>query len=155
MTTPLMIVTASLSSGIACVAHGLQESTRLIEKILVTDHTTRESTLFVGDAEFHTSKSGPYPNHQMRISVRPALGYAALNYMDHDDPHMSVANSHNPQRPAFDVNLIFSGATGMLFPRTSAIPIAAARRALHEWLRTRKRPTCIEWLPFDTYPANE
>jgi hypothetical protein len=155
MTTPPMIVTASLSSGIACIAHGLSKSTRLIEKVLATEHTTWETTLYVGDIEFHTSKAGPYPNHQMRVSVRPAVGYAALNYMDHDDPQMSIANSYNPQRPPPEVNLIFSGITGLLFPRSAAIPVAAARRALDEWLRTRKRPTCIEWRPFDTYNANE
>jgi hypothetical protein len=31
-----------------------------------------------------------------RISVRPSAGVAALNYIDHDDQQMSIANSYNP-----------------------------------------------------------
>lgn len=150
MTTPTMIVTASLSSGIACITRGLTQSSQLVDQILATDHATWETRLYVGDIEYHTSKSGPFPNHQMRVSARPATGYAALNYTDHDDPEMSIAYSYNRQNPPPDVPLIFNGMTGMLFPRSAAIPIPAARQALHEWLHTRKRPTCIEWRPFDT-----
>jgi hypothetical protein len=111
----------------------------------------RGTSLSVGDVEFHSTKQGPYPNHQLRISVRPSAGVAALNYTDHDDPQMSIANSYNPKRPLPDVDLIFSGATGSVFPRTAVIPIADARNALTEWLETRKRPTCIEWHPYDEY----
>ena len=71
--------------------------------------------------------------------------------MDHDDPQMAIANSYNPKRPLPDVALVFNGATGALFPRSAAIPIAAAGRALVEWLTTRKRPTCIAWRPYDAY----
>jgi Immunity protein Imm1 len=115
------------------------------------DHVDWETTLSVGDVEFHSTKQGPYPNHQLRISVRPSAGVAALNYTDHDDPRMSIANSYNPKRPLPYVDLIFSGATGAVFPRTAVIPIADARQALTEWLNTRQRPTCIEWRPYDEY----
>lgn len=129
----------------------MQEATALIDEILATDHVDWETTLFVGEEEFYTTKQGPIPNHQLRISVRPAAGVAALNYIDHDDPEMSVANSFNPRRPLPEVHLIFNGSTGAVFPRTAVIPIADARVALLEWLETRKRPTRIEWRPYDRH----
>ncbi len=146
-----MIVTASLTTGIARVAHGTTASAHLIDQIVRTDHVDWETTLYVGDVEFHCTKDGPFPNHQLRVSVRPSAGYAALNYMDHDDPQMPVANSFNPKRPPPEVHLIFNGSTGSVFPRTAAISVVDARKALTEWLETRKRPTCIEWRPFDAY----
>lgn len=129
----------------------MQESILLVDEILRTDHVDWETTLIVGDVEFHKSKEGPFPDHQLRVSVRPSVGLAALNYLDNDDPDMPIANSFNPKRPLPEVNLIFNGTTGAVFPRTAAIPVSDARDALVEWLRTRKRPTCIEWRPYDSY----
>jgi immunity protein Imm1 of predicted polymorphic toxin system len=147
-----MIVTASLTTDVARVTRGMSASVRLIDEILTLDHVEWETTLYVGDVEFHQTKDeGPFPNHQLRISVRPSAGLAALNYMDHDDPEMSIANSYNPKRPLPDVDLIFNGSTRAVFPRAALIPIAQARKALIEWLQTRKRPTCIEWRPYDAY----
>ena len=146
-----MIVTASLTTGIARVAHGITASEDLVNELVRTDHVEWETTMYVGDVEFHCTKDGPFPNHQLRLSVRPSVGYAALNYMDHDDAQMPIANSFNPERPLPDVHLIFNGSTGSVFPRAAAIPIVDARTALVEWLETRKRPTCIEWRPFDAY----
>jgi hypothetical protein len=146
-----MILTASLTTGVARVAHGMLASVRLIDEILTTDHVEWETTLSVGDVEFRHTKDGPFPNHQFRISVRPSAGFAALNYMDHDDPEMPIANSFNAKRPLPAVDLIFNGTTGSVFPRTAVIPVTDARRAFIEWLETWKRPTCIEWRPYDTY----
>jgi hypothetical protein len=151
MAAPGMLVTASLTTGIARVTHGMAASVQLVEEILRTDHVEWETTLSIGDVEFRTSRDGPFPNHQLRISVRPSAGYAALNYMDHDDPEMSIANSYNPRRPLPDVGLIFNGSIGSVFPRAAAIPILDARKGLMEWLHTRARPTCIQWRPFDAY----
>jgi hypothetical protein len=78
-----VIVTASLTTGIARVSHGIIASAQLVDEIFRTDHVEWETTLHVGDVEFHCTKDGPFPNHQLRISVRPSVGYAALNYMDH------------------------------------------------------------------------
>ncbi|MEU0795091.1 Imm1 family immunity protein [Amycolatopsis sp. NPDC005961] len=146
-----MLLTASLTTGVARVTSGMQESILLVDEILRTDHVDWETTLIVGDVEFHKSKEGPFPDHQLRVSVRPSVGLAALNYLDNDDPDMPIANSFNPKRPLPEVNLIFNGTTGAVFPRTAAIPVSDARDALVEWLRTRKRPTCIEWRPYDSY----
>lgn len=146
-----MIVTASLTTGIARVARGMPASVRLVDLVLRTDHPEWETTMYVGDIEYHRTKDGPYPSHQMRISVRPASGYAALNYIDHNDPHMPIANSFNTHQPTPEVRLIFNGTTGSIFPPSAAIPIAHARTAMIEWLRTRKRPTCIAWQAFDNY----
>jgi hypothetical protein len=145
------IVTASLTSGIACVAHGMAESVNLIDDIIRMNHVEWETILLVGTVEFHSSKAGPFPNHQLRVSVRPSAGFAALNYIDHDDPILTIANSFNPKRPLPDVKLIFNGSTGSAFPRSAAIPIVEAREALLEWLETWKRPSCIEWQPYDAY----
>ena len=145
------ILTASLTTGVARVTHGMQESVSLIDEILTLDHTDWETTLMVGDVEFHQTAEGPYPDHQMRVSVRPSTGYAALNYADNNDPKLSIANSYSPRRPLPDIYLVFNGTTGSVFPRAAAIPIADARKALREWLRTRRRPTCIEWRPYDAY----
>jgi hypothetical protein len=146
-----MIVTATLTSGVACVARGMTESVNLIDEIIRMDHVEWETILLVGTVEFHSSKAGPFPNHQLRLSVRPSAGFAALNYIDHDDPLLAIANSFNPKRPLPDVKLIFNGSTGSVFPRSAAIPVADARKALLEWLHTWKRPTCIEWRPYDAY----
>ncbi|HEX6360685.1 Imm1 family immunity protein [Actinophytocola sp.] len=146
-----LILTASLTTGVACVAHGMQASVTLIDEILDTEHVIWETTLLVGDVEYRVTKDGPFPNHQLRITVRPSTGFAALNYMDHDDAKLPIANSYNPKRPLPEVDLIFNGATGAVFPRTAAIPIDKARDALREWLITRTRPTCIEWRPYDKY----
>jgi hypothetical protein len=146
-----MILTASLTNGIARVAHGMPEAVELIDKVLTINHDRWETTLFVGDIEFHSSKAGPVPNHQFRVSVATAHGLAALNYMDNDDPGMPIANSYNPRRPVPDVDLIFNGTTGAVFPRTALIPISQARAALLEWIETRKRPTSVEWRPYDSY----
>lgn len=146
-----LVLTASLTTGVVRVAHGMRECTDLIDQILTLDHTDWETTLMVGDVEFHQTTEGPYPDHQMRVSVRPSAGYAALNYTNNSDPAMSIANSYNPSRPLPGIYLIFNGDTGAVFPRVAAIPIADARNALNEWLLTRQRPTCIEWRPYDEY----
>ena len=103
LTTPdareRMIVTASLTSGVACVARGMPESVNLIDEIIRMDHVEWETILLVGTVEFHSSKAGPFPNHQLRVSVRPSTGFAALNYIDHDDPLLAIANSFNPICP--------------------------------------------------------
>jgi hypothetical protein len=146
-----LILTASLTTGVACVTFDMRESIRLVDEILHVDHVHWETTLMVGDVEFHQSRNGPFPNHQLRISVRPSSGFAALTYVDHDDPHMSVANSYNPTRPLPAIDLIFNGDTGAVFPRTAAIHITDARTALIEWLETWRRPTCIAWRPYDAF----
>jgi hypothetical protein len=146
-----LALTASLTIGVARVTHGLRASANLVDEILNMNHVDWETTLLVGEVEFYRTKDGPFPNHQLRISVRPSAGYAALNYTDHDDPEMPIANSYNPKHPLPEVDLIFNGATGSVFPRTAVIPITNARNAMHEWLHTRRRPTCIEWRPYDAY----
>ncbi|MET7997900.1 Imm1 family immunity protein [Amycolatopsis sp. NPDC005232] len=146
-----MILTASLTTGVARVTYGLRESVNLVDAILATDHVHWETTLFVGDVEYRSSKTGPIPNHQLRFSVSTARGLAALNYMDNDDPAMPIANSYNPRRPVHDLDLIFNGSTGAVFPRTALIPVSQTRAALLEWLETRTRPTCVEWRPYDSY----
>jgi Immunity protein Imm1 len=146
-----MIVTASLTTGVARVANGMPAALQLVDLVFRTDHSEWETTMYVGDVEFHRTEDGPYPSHQLRISVRPATGYAALNYIDHDDPHMTIANSFNPQQPPPEVRLIFNGTSGSVFPLSAAIPIGHARAAVIEWLQTRKRPTCIAWQSFDNY----
>ncbi|WP_410664265.1 Imm1 family immunity protein [Amycolatopsis sp. lyj-84] len=147
-----LVVTASLSSGVGRVTRGMATSVALIEEILTIEHISSETTLSIGDIEFYGSKEyGPFPNHQFRVSVRPSIGFAALNYMDHDDKEMPVANSFNPRRPLPEANLIFNGVISSMFPRTAAIPVSDARSALLEWLGTRTRPTCISWVPFDQY----
>jgi hypothetical protein len=151
MTGPDMIVTASLTTGVARAVRGIAASKHLIDQVLRMDHAEWETILYIGDVEFHTTTRGPFPNHQLRVSVQPSTGFAALNYMDHQDPHMSIANSYNAKRPLPEVRLIFNGSIGSIFPRSAAIPIASTRQALDEWLATRKRPTCIEWRPFDVY----
>lgn len=147
MTT--VILTASLTTDVARTAHGMDSSVLLIDEILSTEHVGWETTLYVGDVEFYRTKAGPIPNHQLRISVSPSAKVAALNYLDHDDCAMPSANSFNSQGPHPTVDLIFNGTTGAVFPRDSLIPIANARLALLEWLRTQTRPTCIEWKAFD------
>jgi hypothetical protein len=149
--TSSLIVTASLTTGVVRVVHGITAARRLVDDILSTDHVEWETTMSIGLAEFHRTKAGPFPNHQLRISVRPSAGYAALNYIDHDDPHMPIANSYNPLRPRPRLYLIFNGSTGSVFPRAAALPLGAARDALAEWLETWQRPACIQWRPFDAY----
>lgn len=141
-------MTAALTTGLACVKSGLHDCTRLMDRVLATDHTDWESTMFIGDEEYFRTKKGPFPNHQLRISVDPLRGFAAIAYMDHDDLKMPLAYSLNPRQPAPQVDLIFSGATGAFFPRTCAIPLADARQALIEWLNTRKRPNSIKWCAY-------
>jgi hypothetical protein len=105
-----VIITASLTNGIARVAHGPQEALRLIDLILNTEHTEWETTLAIGEVEYHATSQGPFPNHQFRISVSPRAGLAALNYTDHD-AEQTIMNSFNSARPLPEVDLIFSGTT--------------------------------------------
>lgn len=144
-----LVVTASLTSGVARVTHGLAASVELIDEILALDHAEWESTLNVGDIEYHTSSDGPYPNNQMRVSVRPAARVAALHYADNDDTDLSMGYSLGLLRLPHEVYLVFNGDTGRVFPQSSIIPIVDARSALVEWLHTRRRPTCIQWQPFE------
>ena len=147
-----MTVTASLTTGSVRVTRGIAECTALVEEILGLEHINQETVLWIGDVEFHSSKEGPYPNRQMRVSARPSSQCAALSYTDHDDPNISLVNSFNPREPVqSEVYLIFNGDTGIVFPQSAVIPIADARTALLEWLRTRSLPTSIEWRPFDRY----
>ena len=142
-----LVVTASLTSDVARIARGIPESVELVDEILGLDHVTWESTLHVGDTEYHTSRDGPYPNNQMRVSARPTAGVAALHYVDHDDQEVSAAYSYTPTPPPKRIYLVFNGETGRLFPQSAIIPIKDARAALVEWLHTRKRPRCIDWKP--------
>lgn len=144
-----VVVTALLTTNVVRVTRGIVECMALVEEVLALDHVDQETILWVGDVEFHSSKTGPYPNQQMRISARPSSQCAALSYTDHDDPTVSIVNSFNPEASPPEVYLIFNGDTGDVFPQSAMIPIVDARIALSEWLRTRSLPTCIEWRPFD------
>ncbi|WP_370942552.1 Imm1 family immunity protein [Amycolatopsis sp. cg5] len=144
-------MTASLTNEVACVARSMRESLELIDDTLKLEHLDWESVLYVGDTEYYQTKSGPVPNHQMRVSVRPSSGYGALNYMDHSDSGTPIMNSYNPKRPLPSIDLVFNGSTGAVFPQTAILPIADIRRALVEWIETRSRPTCIKWLPYDMH----
>ncbi|GAA3049367.1 Imm1 family immunity protein [Actinokineospora globicatena] len=145
---PPMIVTATLTTGISRVTNGLRESINLIEEVLETEHVTWETILLIGDHEYRTTLAGPVPNSQFRVSVRPSLGVAALNYTDHDDRDMPIAVTHNPGHPQAGAELIFSGSTGMTFPFGCAVSIESAHLALVEWLHLRRRPTSLQWRPF-------
>jgi hypothetical protein len=129
----------------------MAESVKLIDEIFRIDHVEWETILYVGTVEFHSSKAGPFPNHQLRLSVRPSAGFAALNYTDHDDPHLAIANSFKPKRPCPEVKLIFNGSTGSVFPRSAAIPVTDAFEAVLEWLDTWRRRPSIQWRPYDVY----
>lgn len=143
-----LVVTASLTSDVARVTHGMRPSIDLIDEILGLDHKNWESILYVGDIEYFASpKEGPYPNNQMRVSARPSVGVAALHYSDHDDSEMSAGYSYATSPPDERIFLVFNGETGRLFPQSAIIPIVDARAALIEWVRTRARPRCIEWRP--------
>lgn len=146
-----LVVTALLTTNVVRVTHGITQCVALVEEALTLDHVDLETILWVGDIEFHSTKDGPYPNSQMRVSVRPSAQLAALSYTDHDNPAMSIVNSYNPAANPPEVDLIFNGDTGSVFPRSAVIPIVDAQNALLEWLRTRSLPTCIEWQPFDRY----
>lgn len=146
-----MILTATLTTQVGRVACGIIECRQLIDEILHTEHTDWETLLAIGDMQYYSDPKGPYPNHQLRISASPARGVAALSYTDHDDPTMTIANSFNAGELPFAVDLIFNGDTGAVFPQSAAIPIEDAHAALTEWLTTRKRPTCIKWVPYDEY----
>jgi hypothetical protein len=144
------VVTATLTTGSARVTRGMRESVELVDEIMRLEHEYWESILLIGDVEYHqTPKKGPFPARQMIVSSRPSAGYAALNFTDNDDSDMPVANSYNPVTPLTSAFLVLNGVTGSVFPRQAAIPIPDAQNALHEWLRTQMRPTCIEWQPFD------
>ena len=142
------VLTALLTTGVVRVTHTMRDGVALIEEILALDHKNQETSLWVGDVEYHSSKSGPFPNHLMRVSVRPAKGCAALSYTDHDDPTVSVVTSFNSGLDMPQEYLIFNGDTGHVFPHSAVIPIADARTALLEWLRTRSLPTSINWRPY-------
>jgi hypothetical protein len=146
-----MVVTALLTTNVVRVTRGFTQCAALVEEVLTLDHVDMETTLWVGDMEFHSTKDGPYPNSQMRVSVRPSSQCAALSYTDHDNPTISILNSYNPAASPPEVDLIFSENTGSVFPRSAVIPIADARNALLEWFRTRSLPTCIEWQAFGRY----
>ncbi|MBB4966155.1 hypothetical protein F4559_003514 [Saccharothrix violaceirubra] len=125
---------------------------RLIEDVLALDHVHWETVMSVGDEEFYTTPTGPYPNHKLRISVDPAYGYAAINYVDHEDGTMPVASTISTSSLAPpELHLIFSGQTGAVFPSICAISIVDARHALTEWIETRVRPKCVEWQAYDEY----
>lgn len=145
------VLTATLATGVALVERGIANCSRLIDRVLVLDHSTSETILWIGDAAFYQTADGPYPNSQMRVSALPHSGYAALSHADNRNPVLAIANSYNPKTPSPDIHLVFNGETGAVFPRNAAIPIVDARRALNEWLRTRQRPECIKWIPYDEY----
>ncbi len=146
-----VVVTALLTTNVSRVTRGITECAALIEEVLTLDHVDLETVLWIGDVEFHSSRDGPYPNSQMRVSVRPSLRCAALSYTDHDNPTTSIVNSFNPDTNLPEVDLIFNGDMGSVFPQIAVITVADARAALLEWLRTRSLPTCIPWRPPDDY----
>ncbi|QWF81939.1 Imm1 family immunity protein [Amycolatopsis sp. CA-230715] len=144
-----LTVTASLSNGVARVAHGKAAAVNLIDTILATEHTRSETLLYIGDREYYSAPDGgPIPNHQFRITVSSLRRVAALHYSDHDDTDMPHAVTYDPRQPHPEVDLIFSEETGAVFPRSALIPITHARMALLEWLETRKRPRCVEWIAY-------
>lgn len=144
--TVFPVVTATLTTGSARVSRGMGESMELVDEIMRLEHEHWESILLIGDVEYHQGGTkGPFPDHQMIVSVRPSKGYAALNYTDNSDFDMPVACSYGSAAPLSSAFLILNGATGAVFPRRAAIPTRDARNALHEWLQTQRRPGCIEW----------
>jgi len=142
------ILTALLTTRVVRVTHTMRDGVAMIEEILALEHVDQETSLWVGDVEYHSSKDGPFPNHLMRVSVQPSTGCAALSYADHDDPTGSLVNSFNSGQDLPEAYLIFNGDTGDVFPHSAVIAIADARAALLEWLRTRSLPTSINWRPF-------
>jgi predicted ATPase len=93
---------------------------------------------------------GGGPLDRLAQARQAALAAGALATAATVSLQMSAWSSNHAE-PLPEVRLIFNGSIGSMFPRTAAIPIASTREALDEWLATRKRPTCIEWRPFDEY----
>jgi len=56
-----LTLTATLTTGVGRVTHGMSESVNLIDEILTLDHVDWETTLSVGDVEFHSTTQGPVP----------------------------------------------------------------------------------------------
>jgi hypothetical protein len=144
-----VVITASLTTGAVRVTHGFPQCQALIEEVLTLDHADQETILWIGDVAYYSSKEGPFPNQQMRVSVKPSAKCAALSYTDHDNPTASIVNSFNSGPDMPEVLLIFNGDTGDVFPQSAVIPIVDARTALLEWLRTRSLPTSVAWRPLD------
>jgi hypothetical protein len=59
----LKVAQRSVLTTVARVSQGTAASVQLVDDIFSTDHIEWETTLNVGDVEFHCTKDGPFPDH--------------------------------------------------------------------------------------------
>ncbi|MCO1575512.1 Imm1 family immunity protein [Crossiella sp. SN42] len=109
---------------------------------------------FVSDREASTGTDGRqryYPDVRLLTSVGEDGVSAAVSYLapkSEEFPDGVLVDSLAEQLSPEPVELTFDWQSGLTFPETAAVPIAAVEEAVREFCRTGGRqPTAVRWQP--------
>jgi hypothetical protein len=86
------------------------------------------------------------PDHQLKFAVDGGAGTAALYLMD-AQAHRAWTTKSEPAT----ATLWLDRDADIAFPPDSAVSLAQLREALHEFMRTAERPTCVQWQESDVF----
>lgn len=99
------------------------------------------------------------PDHQIKFAADPVAGVAALyamgspSFVDRADvtdrsPHRAWVSQGACDG---EVILWLDSDAGIRFPSDAVISLDKLREALHEFMRTGQRPTCLGWQEIDVF----
>lgn len=80
------------------------------------------------------------PDHQLKFAADKESGTAAIYLMD-----ARANQAWTTKADAMVSTLWLDREADIAFPRDSAVSLAVLREALHEFMRTAQRPTCVSW----------
>ncbi|SFR25416.1 Immunity protein Imm1 [Lentzea waywayandensis] len=86
------------------------------------------------------------PDHQLKFATDRESGTAALYLMD-AQAHRAWTTKSEPAT----ATLWLDRDADIAFPSDSVVSLAQLREALHEFMRTSERPTCVQWQEFDVF----
>lgn len=131
-----------------------QELERALEEVLAYKQPHPTPVCAQGRPTF-----GPLnlPDHQLKFDVDAEAGVGAIHAFGSPDFHGDEAagafySRVSRRTPADDVSpaaLYIDFDTRTRFPPDAAIPLALLRQALLEFMKTGRRPTCVEWQESD------
>ncbi|MEU4802999.1 Imm1 family immunity protein [Actinosynnema sp. NPDC023587] len=104
------------------------------------------------------------PDHQLKFDLDTEHNIAAVHLFcprgflpagmtgEADDTTAWIALPRQPATPLLTgVTLYIDRDTRTEFPREAALPLSVLRSLLHEFMRTGKRPTCVDWQRTDIF----
>ncbi|MBA8823647.1 hypothetical protein FHX42_000976 [Saccharopolyspora lacisalsi] len=138
-----VIVATVVVDGRRYYAHGDDDKTALVDRLLRPEEPGRAGHLYTWDRPYEDDET-PGPYQQMRVVTAEDLG--VINYSEEtEEGELSSWHTHNPEPAPQAPVLRFDAGSALTFPRDSVVPLERLRPALLEFARTGLCPDSVPW----------